>query len=190
MQDSFLQEMTASVPLSLEEEYAMQASWRDDEKKCTFILLDKANPSSLPPSFSTSSMVGDVNLFFNDQDNDLSIAEIEIMIAEPRARGKGMGKEGVGMMMRYAVDKLGVKRFYCKISEDNLTSLRMFEGLGYVRVAYVAAFKEIELEFLIKDNDGWPEKFAALKETAGGAKIQEMVQYEEMEEGEEGKGIG
>lgn len=96
--------------------------------ECTFILLDKANPSSLPPSFSTSSMVGDVNLFFNDQDNDLSIAEIEIMIAEPRARGKGMGKEGVGMMMRYAVDKLGVKRFYCKISEDNLTSLRMFEG--------------------------------------------------------------
>lgn len=64
------------------------------------------------------------------------------------------------------------------------------ESLGYVRVAYVAAFKEIELEFLIKDNDGWPEKFAALKETAGGAKIQEMVQYEEMEEGEEGKGIG
>ena len=96
--------------------------------ECTFILLDKGNPSSLPPSFSTSSMVGDVNLFFNDQDNDLSIAEIEIMIAEPKARGKGMGKEGAGMMMCYAVDKLGVKRFYCKVSEDNVASLRMFEG--------------------------------------------------------------
>jgi len=73
-------------------------------------------------------MVGDVNLFFNDQDNDLSIAEIEIMIAEPTARGRGMGKEGVGMMMQYAVEALGVTRFYCKISEENEASLRMFEG--------------------------------------------------------------
>lgn len=32
MKDPFLQEATASEPLTLEEEYAMQASWRDDEK--------------------------------------------------------------------------------------------------------------------------------------------------------------
>ena len=30
MQDPWLREMTASEPLSLDEEYAMQASWRDD----------------------------------------------------------------------------------------------------------------------------------------------------------------
>ena len=96
--------------------------------ECTFILLDKSKSSSLPPSFSPSSMVGDVNLFFNDQDNDISMAEIEIMIAEPTARGRGMGKEGVGMMMQHAVETLGVKRFYCKISGGNEASLRMFEG--------------------------------------------------------------
>ena len=62
--------------------------------------------------------------------------------------------------------------------------------LGYVRVAYIAAFKEIELEFLIKDHDGWPEKLVTLRETAGGDKAQEVVQYEEMEEEEEGKEMG
>ena len=36
-------EMTASEPLSLEEELAMQKEWREDEKKCTFIVLDQSN---------------------------------------------------------------------------------------------------------------------------------------------------
>ena len=39
MQDPFLLEATASEPLSMEEEVAMQREWRDDEKKCTFIIL-------------------------------------------------------------------------------------------------------------------------------------------------------
>eukprot|EP01083_Nonionella_stella_P246243 855166_1 len=42
MKSPFLLEATGSEPLSLEEEIKMQLSWRDDDDKCTFIVLDRA----------------------------------------------------------------------------------------------------------------------------------------------------
>ncbi len=46
-------------------------------------------------------MAGDVNLFLNDADGDLTIAEIEVMVAEAGSRRKGLGREAVCMMMAY-----------------------------------------------------------------------------------------
>eukprot|EP01135_Chromosphaera_perkinsii_P009558 Nk52_evm8s1810 gene=Nk52_evmTU8s1810 len=98
MKSPFLQEMTASEPLSLDEEYEMQRSWREDEDKCTFILLDLDVYTQTKDEIG--SMVGDVNLFFNDHDNR-NHAELEVMIAEESARGKGYGQEAVSAMMSY-----------------------------------------------------------------------------------------
>lgn len=77
MKDPWLREMTASEPLSLEEEFAMQKSWREDDDKLTFIVLDKGRGEA---------MAGDVNLFLNDHE-DRSTGEIEVMIAEAESRG-------------------------------------------------------------------------------------------------------
>lgn len=46
-------------------------------------------------------MAGDVNLFLNDPDDDRSVAEIEVMIAEAGSRRTGLGKEAVRLMMAY-----------------------------------------------------------------------------------------
>lgn len=53
------------------------------------------------PSLS-AAMVGDVNLFFNNP-NDTSAAEINVMIAEPGCRGRGLGTEAVTLMMSYGM---------------------------------------------------------------------------------------
>jgi len=58
--------------------------------------------SSIYNVFGTASMVGDVNLFLNDVDNHHH-AEIEVMIAEPSSRGRGLGLEATLAMMYYGV---------------------------------------------------------------------------------------
>ena len=89
MKSPFLQEMTGSEPLTLDEEIEMQQSWRDDPEKCTFIVLarelcsfkndeDDVNYHDVlsskkhlqdDPEFpkrNINAMIGDVNLFLSE----------------------------------------------------------------------------------------------------------------------------
>ncbi|KAJ4344433.1 uncharacterized protein N0V89_012175 [Didymosphaeria variabile] len=115
MQDPDLQAATASEPLTLQEEYAMQESWRTDADKLTFIICA---PPPIEPEHITAEeedaphgMIGDVNLFLNPDDEDEGpddgngvqklIGEIEIMIAERTQQGKGIGREVLMTFMWY-----------------------------------------------------------------------------------------
>ncbi|XP_077824765.1 alpha/beta-tubulin-N-acetyltransferase 9 isoform X11 [Macaca mulatta] len=100
MKSEELQRLTASEPLTLEQEYAMQRSWREDADKCTFIVLDAEKWQAQPGATEESCMVGDVNLFLTDLE-DPTLGEIEVMIAEPSCRGKGLGTEAVLAMLSY-----------------------------------------------------------------------------------------
>lgn len=46
--------------------------------------------------------IGDVNLFFHDEE-DSKRAEVMVMIAEPGYRRKGLAQEAVRLMMLYGV---------------------------------------------------------------------------------------
>ncbi|XP_076886684.1 GCN5-related N-acetyltransferase 9-like [Bidens hawaiensis] len=147
MQDPFLLQTTGSDPLTLEEEYQMQLSWTQDPLKCTFIILDK---DLISGKFNhgdphVEAMVGDVNIYMNDSE-DSHLAEIEIMIAEPKSRGKGLGMESVLMMFVYAIEIHKINTFRAKIGDSNEASLNMFRKLGFKEVSHSEIFKEVTLE--------------------------------------------
>ncbi|PON63591.1 FkbH domain containing protein [Parasponia andersonii] len=130
----------------------MQLSWTQDPYKRTFIVLDK---QSVVGEFvhgnpHVEAMVGDVNVYMNDPD-DPQLAEIEIMIAESKCRGKGVGKESVLIMMAFAVQNLGIHIFRAKIRESNAPSLSMFRKLGFEEISRSEIFQEVTLELQLTE---------------------------------------
>lgn len=119
MKDEEIQQATASEPLTLEEEYAMQQSWRQDPDKLTFIICLPAQSSHQETGISTplrpeddspERMVGDINLFLRIDDGEEGasvpqiIGEIELMIAEKQNQRKGFGRAALLAFLRYIVD--------------------------------------------------------------------------------------
>lgn len=147
MSDEELRHLTASEPLTLDEEYQMQKSWREDNDKLTFIVLDAEAYSR--DQDEIAAMVGDTNLFLHfDPDTDQQVAEAEIMIAEPSARGKGFGREAMLMMLKYAQSQSQLKldKFEAKIDMQNTTSLHLFESFRFAETRRGEVFQEITLE--------------------------------------------
>nr|KAF6296435.1 putative N-acetyltransferase 9 (putative) [Myotis myotis] len=161
MKSEELQRLTASEPLTLEQEYVMQRSWREDADKCTFIVLDAAKWLAQPGTTEESCMAGDVNLFLTDL-GDPSLGEIEVMIAEPSCRGKGFGTEAALMMMSYGVTKLGLTKFEAKIGQGNEPSIRMFQKLHFEQVAVSSVFQEVTLRLTMSE----PEQQWLLEQTS------------------------
>lgn len=147
MKSEELQELTGSEPLSLEEEYAMQKSWREDEDKCTFIVLDKERLDR--GDSEEQCMVGDTNLFLSQEEGGAKHAEAEIMIASLDARGKGFGLEAIKFMLRYGIEHLSVNQFSAKIKFGNTASEKLFEKLSFQPVSRSEVFQETTLEMVV-----------------------------------------
>ncbi|KAI8872183.1 n-acetyltransferase 9-like protein [Ramicandelaber brevisporus] len=164
MQDEDLLEASGSEPLSLEEEFAMQQTWRTDEDKCTFIVhsqphgvdcskTDGFSPSEVEQLLDVKNMIGDINLFISEMDNEDASnvkekrmqAEINVMIAERDYRGRGLGKEAVTLMMEYAVRHLDIHHFFVCINDDNVDSIRMFTKMGFTQTGHSEVFKQTTL---------------------------------------------
>lgn len=173
----------------------MQASWRNDADKLTFIVCASPYAPNVPTATQLEqlggtvapkkhdipeSMVGDVNLFLVDDDEDEEeqvgeqaekrkavIGEVEIMIARSDARGKGLARETLVGFMWYIMASLSsilaeyaggqtqvnyLKYLRVKIDKDNTRSLALFERVGFTRTsAEPNYFGEVEMRTAVKD---------------------------------------
>jgi RimJ/RimL family protein N-acetyltransferase len=62
---------------------------------------------------------------------DKDYAEININM-NPATRGKGLGKPVLEAGCRYGFENLGLKRIYAEIKPENIPSIKIFEGTGFV----------------------------------------------------------
>lgn len=95
-------------------------------------------------------MIGDVNIFLNIED-DLSKAELDVMIAQAEFRGHGYGKEIVLLMIHYCITRLNILSFYCKINKKNHSSLKLFQRLliKYFNFKFLYSYSFIFFYFLL-----------------------------------------
>ncbi|XP_017143451.1 N-acetyltransferase 9-like protein [Drosophila miranda] len=158
MSNETLRELTASEEMTLSEEYLMQLSWRQDTDKLTFIVL--AADIYARDNDEIAAMVGDTNIFLrHEPDTNQKVAEAEIMIADPQARGKGYGREAMLLMLKYAQSQLELNKFEVKIDMDNAVSLRLFESFQFVETGRVEVFHEVTMEREITTEwIGWLDK--------------------------------
>ncbi|WOO82843.1 N-acetyltransferase 9 [Vanrija pseudolonga] len=160
MKSPELLELTASEPLTFEEELDMQ--------QLTFILL--ARPTELPASttpvvppseLSKCRMIGDVNLFLpNGPQDDV---ECEIMIAEADFRRKGLAFEALQLFLTYAIHsdlQIPPANLIARIGSKNTASIALFERLGFKTVKVVSVWDEVEMRW------GWDTAAEAVKGTS------------------------
>ena len=188
-----IQQATASEPLTLQEEYDMQQSWRQDADKLTFIVCApiRRHQRSMVDDHDDSpdNMLGDVNLFLRVEDDNAIVGEVELMIAEKRCRRVGYGRAALLALLKYIADRQGeiqaefatttttppnnLSRLSAKIGQTNVKSLALFESVGFTKLSGEPNyFGELEL---IRDHVGLEGvKDELLLERAGLGRYVEM----------------
>lgn len=61
------------------------------------------------------------------------VAEFGLIIGEPNARGRGIGKAALGKCLTYATSVLGLRRIWLRVVEYNKPAIHLYESAGFRR---------------------------------------------------------
>lgn len=187
MTSSDLRSATASDPLTLDEEYAMQESWRTDGDKLTFIICKPLLEAEMMTFMeagefdSEERMVGDVNLFLSPNHEDVDdatsvsigpglVGELELMIAPLSLRRKGYGRAALSTFVAYILKNWNeiAQEYASSTNNVHSTAQRINSpNLDYLRVKIneqnkcsIALFQSLAFEL---QNCGKPNYFGEVE---------------------------
>lgn len=104
----------------------------------------------------TGRAVGTMDLFDFDAFNQRT--GLGILIAEEADRNRGWGKDALLLIKDYCFNHFGLKQLHCTIHTDNLSSLKLFQSVGFEINGtqkswqrYGREFKDVYFLQLLKD---------------------------------------
>lgn len=77
------------------------------------------------------------SVYIRDIDRLHHKGEYGIFIGEEWARGKGIGTQAAGLMIRYGFEKLKLHKLFLRVYADNRQAIRSYEKAGFVQEAYL-----------------------------------------------------
>lgn len=73
---------------------------------------------------ASGELMGTINTYV---DSEALVADIGIMVGNPNARGRGMGKAAWGLVMGFLFDQLGMRKVTCGTVRGNIAMQRIAE---------------------------------------------------------------
>ncbi|KAL6830995.1 tRNA synthetases class I (M) domain-containing protein [Trichoderma sp. SZMC 28015] len=216
MKDPAIQEATASEPMTLEEEYENQESWRTSHDKLTFIVCeplsraasnenDEARQIKAQVDDSPDKMKGDINffLYLADEDDDDEVVEpreastirltgeVDVMIANTQHRGKGVGEAAVRSILAYIRRNLPeILKEYAQGEKLNVEKVQLVGLMAKIKQENTgsrALFKKLGFKQEGEANYFGEVKMVMSWEASGSGDMAEGLEYRELDSLESSK---
>ncbi|PQA88401.1 GNAT family N-acetyltransferase [Hyphococcus luteus] len=109
---------------SVEETVSQLKKWNEGTQETTWAIVEREDGEAM----------GRATLIPRER----NVWEIGIMLC-PAAQGRGLATKALADIIDRGFDKLGARRIFADIDEENVPSIRLFERLGFTREGLLRA---------------------------------------------------